>query len=139
MRDIRFRGKRLDNGEWVEGAVEFHLTDGDLTKRKRNAFITSDTMDRIGQVYRDTFSVDPSTVGQWTGLQDKNGVDIYEGDVLCGDYGDITYQNEVFFADDGYALRHNHNEYGCCALLTEHENLERIGNIHDNPELIKEA
>jgi hypothetical protein len=82
MREIIFRGKRIDNGEWVYGTVEFHLIDGDLTKTKQRALISYEDMDVIGKVYRYAFEVIPETVGQFTGFYDRTKEPIYEGDIL---------------------------------------------------------
>ena len=81
MREILFRGKRVDNGDWIVGFLEFHLVDGDLTKTKQDAFITYDYMDKIGKVYRDRFDVIPETAGQFTGVKDKNN-NLVEGYVI---------------------------------------------------------
>jgi len=67
MRQIKFRGKRLNNGEWVEGwLVEMFGAPHILDKNNPT----------------DAYPIDPATVGQFTGLLDKNGSEIYEGDIV---------------------------------------------------------
>ena len=123
-REILFRGKWVDNGEWVYGYL---YQDGLIGC---NIFQT--------KPHLAAYIVDPSTVCQFTGLTDKNGVKIFEGDIARGKYGSTVYQNEVIFAGDGFALRHSYDQYGYCASLEEHEGLEVIGNIFDHPELLEE-
>ena len=158
MREILFRGKRIDNGAWVEGTIEFHLLDGDLTQTERYAFITYDTMDKIGKVYQHSYRVDPATVGQYTGLVDKNGKKIFEGDYVKATIKKHAYdgmtetettQKGLVAYDSigmiGLALEVRDGRYvwsDCFLELAMSDSIidycfEVIGNIHDNPELLR--
>lgn len=123
MRDILFRGKRLDNGEWVYGFY-CHVPRGRLD-RDEHLIQTVRKSGKMGMLH----CVDPSTVGQYTGLLDKNGKRIFEGDVLTvdGEVGcfELKFnENTAMFIMDGDAIRASFNIFGT-------DEVEVIGNIHD--------
>jgi uncharacterized phage protein (TIGR01671 family) len=129
MREILFRGKRKDTGEWLQG---------DLI---HSQYKLGDTC--VGQ-YGNTVGihqVDPETVGQFTGLIDKNGKKIFEGDIIKipDDYDEFGINAgevyEVYFAFGGFRLKPKRsNAKGF--WLEDDKTVEIIGNIHDNPELL---
>lgn len=123
-REIKFRGKDVDTGGWI---------DGNLIQRKGYYPGIMYPHEENGKVYNRVCVVEPETVGQFTGLLDKNGKEIYEGDIYRYDNPDSI--NEVSYcAGGGFAgfdltpAIHSENR-----LL----DVEVIGNIHDNPELLK--
>lgn len=145
MREIKFRGRRLDNGEWAVG---------DLIENQGRFFIyyaSSDSTiedDDDGHIVVVAIEVDSSTVGQYTGLKDKNGKKIYEGDIINWlmhrmdrtgyiEEGRVEFRtNEQatvvinkFTTKDGRESMRN--------ILNCLNDLKVIGNIHDNPELLK--
>lgn len=139
MREIIFRGKRLDNGEWAEGFYISHLNACHYIIPLRTGGY--EAMDNSFYVYK-WFEVDPSTVGQYTGLKDKHGKRIFAGDILGSRY-DKMYPDDVaievvkWFRNGWYIQQENNPpdalcEYGVLPYS------EVIGNIHDNPELLKE-
>ena len=128
MREILFRGKRVDNGEWVYGWY---------VHTKRHHCIITGCIDDGHVVYGHyandvaMYVVDSATVGQYTGLQDKNCNRIFEGDILR-----VMYKNCY-----GNDICHTVTLYD----MTDRLDMERIseseaviiGNIHDNPELLE--
>lgn len=138
-REILFRGKRTDNGEWIYG---YYFYD-DFYKK---AYITVGnycmSLDRECPNKRilSAFEVIPKTVGQYTGFTDKNGTKIFEGDILStGNFDEYFGVVEWIEENSGLAVSFN-----CLAetfeelILFDKVELEIIGNIHDNPELLKE-
>ncbi len=123
-REISFRGKSKSTGEWVFG----NLFDKDNIGRTH-----------IGTTVRMCFDIDPETVGQYTGMTDKNGTKIFEGDIVR--HIDTTrhvvevVNSEVYFDTEmlEFGVRYS-NELFHCKFNNE---FEVIGNIHDNKELLK--
>lgn len=134
MREIIFRGKRTDNGEWVEGYMTRRPSAIQYGAHYSPWFIDVPPQDPddSGGFY----NVERETIGQFTGLTDINGQRIFEGDIVAyrGDeYGVIEYDVEsarfcVTF--DTWITDFDHL-YG--------KELEVIGNIHDNPELLEDC
>ena len=139
MREILFRGKRIDNGEWVEGNI---FIPDKLTNREPPTEILVGT-----NVVRISYEVDPETVGQYTGLTDKNGKKIFEGDIVdasnewwyaAGPAGHDSPVILVEWSNDLCGFEPFAN-YDCdCGVYISAKNCEVIGNIHENPELLEE-
>lgn len=143
MREILFRGKRLDNGEWAEGY---------LVASRKNTYpdgceiitvegINYDELDYYHPAFT-SYEVDPATVGQYTGLT-ENGKKIFEGDIVLGrfEFG-MKVPSLVVFRDGSFGLEWTHAGKNFFTAFTGFCNVtfEVIGNVFDNPELLnKEA
>lgn len=125
-REILFRAKCVDNGEWVYGYFcEFPCDDGtDIPSILR---IENKENDRIIMQY----PIISETVGRFTGLTDKNGVKIFEGDILEAESGNRGY---VMFINGAFMKSCNSKDM---PFLIASDVNAVIGNIHDNPELLK--
>ena len=136
MREILFRGKRTDNGKWECGDL--------LSPNEFNAIthiVYIDYLNEYGDIGEISTPVIPETVGQFTGLTDKNGVRIFEGDIVhCVsklDSADMVVifecgQFRMILAEKYHEYQTNIGYYDINSFAKE-----VIGNIHDNPELIK--
>ena len=114
MREIIFRGK-LPSGAWVYGDLRQYPSGAKAIKSTDFVSI---------------MEVDPRTVGQYTGLTDKNGKKIFEGDVVRLEDGET---GAVIFRDAGFALDNS----GCSFCVSSQCERLVIGSIHDNPELME--
>ena len=148
MRTIKFRGKRLNDREWVYGSLLKH------DKIDLAVIVNIDNIDK-STIVKITTSVDPNTIGQFTGLYDKNGEEIYEGDILLWTRKNVHIEGrplrdfadrcEIFYDDGKCAFRFKYKlDCGsCCGLLdfsddrADESYIEIVGNIHDNPDLMK--
>lgn len=126
MREILFRGKRKDNGEWVAGSL-ISFTGSQFT-----AIFSSPSF---------SCSVDPETVGQYTGLTDKNGRKIFEGDILGGFLDEDYPENKTIVTVEWYEYMWVTRQGNYYPDSLEESDVtdwfEVIGNIYDNPELLK--
>ena len=125
MREILFRGKDVETDDWVKGQYARLFSDkGNRFHRIYPGYAESD----CGDLYPDWYEVDPKTVGQFTGMTDKNGRQIFEGDVLALRAG---RPHIVKFEDGSFVLT------GTAVPIRHADKFEVIGNIHDNPELLE--
>lgn len=147
MREIKFRGKRVDNGEWVCGSMlTFTNKMASITPSYTKVFKASNEVMTIKNIY----DVDPATVGQYTGLHDKNGVAIFEGDIVrvkwtvkyvSADKPDEEHvANAVVYWNDfraSFALEISEYANNDLFGYVRDKVAEVIGNVHDNPELLE--
>lgn len=177
-REIKFRGKRTDNGAWVYGGLHLHqevklcvATAKEVEENEKAMILVDGMADWNLPVPIHSIEVDGETVGQFTGLKDKNGKEVYEGDVLRIEYFKIAvgenlgvYETEAELTGvmgfDGLSLilqnivGEKWQEYtgydageGNCKFmylgdvyegsLDASYQIEVIGNIYENPELLK--
>ena len=131
MREILFCGKRVDNGEWIYGyyiKATHHWHNHGI----HEDWIATDTIQNGGWCnVRGKYAVIPETVGQYTGLTDKNGNKIFEGDIVSAPiYSDIGCyphtESKIIFVKIPEIYK-----------MAFDGNFEIIGNIHENPELLK--
>ena len=141
MREILFHGKRCDNGEWVQGfyvRADHHWHKNGIHKD----WIALGASANGGWfALHNKYAVKAETVGQYTGLTDKNGKKIFEGDIVewflpeVSEYPSMAY---IEYDEESFAWRVCWKEYDPDWLEgLNKEYISVIGNIHDNPELLE--
>lgn len=136
MREILFRGKRTDNGEWVEGyyyKAKYCRTDDELCD-----YITVPHPKEYNEP-SSHYIVNPETIGQYTGLKDKNGTKIFEGDIVDVLY-DVNYIGVATERIGVFEVVHDGCFMGQKGGVRYHfipsDECTVIGNIYDDPELL---
>ena len=133
MREILFRGKRMDDGEWVEGYL--------VKAVGGECMILPVTTEHCGGAeFSEGYHCDPTTVGQYTGLKDKNGKRIFDGDICrntrTGEIVSVKWHGTMA----GYVWNKRRADgflFDFGELFRACDKYEVIGNIHDNQELLK--
>lgn len=143
MREILFRAKRIDNGEWVEGYYIYHIKRticpiGDSVKPEDEQHVIMQDGFSDWNMPRNTvvFDIDPETVCQYTGLKDKNGKRIWENDIVSGYFNHKKITGFIKYGSNAVYYIEREGSYGI-HLDNSEDWLEVIGNIFDNPELLK--
>ena len=136
MREILFRGKRIDNGEWVYGSLV--IQSGEWLNKDEKAPDEYWIYGKRGEIYL----VDSSTIGQYTGLT-ANDKKIFEGDIvkIISVLDDSERVTAVMYDSGLFGVKHEDHSIPSIIPLRAYDvysQIEVIGNIHDNPELLED-
>ena len=136
MREILFRGQDVDRKEWIYGGYSLY---------PHTRFPCTPTIYEVDSGCWHPVEVIPETVGQYTGREDKNGQKIFEGDIIAAVLPDSKYQRRfewplmhVEFWKGSFFLATEHGSmFSALSGFSPYVNFEVVGNIHDNPEMLK--
>jgi len=121
-REIKFRGKHIDNGQWIIGGIYFTYAHAYIVTGDRSS------TDRDGKMCS-VIEVDPDTVGQFTGQKDERGVEVYEGDIVTTrkekTIGFVEFYQDAWYINIGNSIR-------TTIFIVK----VQYGNIHEHPELL---
>lgn len=139
MREILFRGKSIRNSEWVQGCgFIFRLYGAKILYEGDDLFI-----DEEGTVYPyyENEDVVYKTVGQYIGMDDRNGAKIFDGDILKVSDSEETHIGVVTYSYASWCIENETGRLSICDILKMNDKgapflFEVLGNIHDNPELL---
>lgn len=137
MRSILFRGKRIDTGEWVKGYYVV-LYDGKHNKHSYRIYTGFSEYD-CGDYFPEFFEVDPNTVSQYTESDDIKNTKIFCDDIIKIKYPIHSEVGKVVYKWNGWYIEPQTKDLGTLSLsvvCSDHE-VNIIGNIHDNPELLE--
>lgn len=124
MRTIKFRGYNSQNKEWLYGS---------LLKCSDSYLINPEDSDRIAV---DDLIVNPESIGQFTGLHDKNGREIYEGDIIKYLFHGLFYAGTIIYQDAKFVMKKIYGDGYMFPQDYGEKYIEVIGNIHDDKSLI---
>ena len=133
MREIIFRGKRIDNGEWVYGSLVFDEINNDYYILSAKSFEA------------DIYEVAPETIGQYTGILNKNGKKIFEGDIVKKetfddtkpDFINTSYAKVMYIEETGGFHLVNKENKILWGVAEDKYNIKVAGNTTDYPELLE--
>ena len=124
MREIEFRGQQINTNQWIYGYLY----------RNKGLYVICENIR-----YAEEEPILLDTIGQYTGLKDKNGKKIYEGDILEWEDGFGIHHDIVVWDEYEWALQYGQEQKWVRSIFTIYYDAEVIGNVWDNPELIDKS